>query len=185
METPIALCGAWLARNAGDSVHPSTAPGKSDDEELADAVLAEIPGPGSCQRRSGATWPSAPGTAPLTSPSGCCFGRWRKPAPDATQHSRRSTGVGPALQRVPRVRGTPSGSAPPTLESRPSQGVDDAELGHPPLARGPSSASGGSRRFDDDWDGDSEAARPRPYPGKPGRPCDCLDGTTLMRQPRG
>jgi hypothetical protein len=42
METLIALCDAWLARNAGDSVHPSTAPGASDGEELADAVLAAI-----------------------------------------------------------------------------------------------------------------------------------------------
>lgn len=49
METLIALCDAWLARNAGDSVHPSAAPGKSDDEELADAVLAEIRGPSSCR----------------------------------------------------------------------------------------------------------------------------------------
>ena len=42
METLIALCDDWLARNVGDSDHPSTTHGNSEDEELADAVLAEI-----------------------------------------------------------------------------------------------------------------------------------------------
>ncbi|MFD3586442.1 hypothetical protein [Streptomyces sp. NPDC058683] len=42
METLVALCDAWLARNAVDGVHPSTAAGAGDGEELADAVLAEI-----------------------------------------------------------------------------------------------------------------------------------------------
>lgn len=64
METLIALCDTPLARNAGDSAHPSIAPDNSGDKELADAVLAEIPGPSSCRMRSGATWPYTPGTAP-------------------------------------------------------------------------------------------------------------------------
>ncbi|MFD8814312.1 hypothetical protein ACFV23_23160 [Streptomyces sp. NPDC059627] len=45
METLVALCDAWLARNVGDvgdGVHSATAPGADDGEELADAVLAEI-----------------------------------------------------------------------------------------------------------------------------------------------
>lgn len=79
METLIALCDTPLARNAGDSAHPSIAPDNSGDKELADAVLAEIPGPSSCRMRSGATWPYTPGTAPLTSSSGCCSGRLGQP----------------------------------------------------------------------------------------------------------
>ncbi|MFG2961244.1 hypothetical protein ACGF5O_46940 [Streptomyces sp. NPDC048291] len=42
MDTLIALCDDWLARNAVDGVDPSDAPGVTDGEEMADAVLAEI-----------------------------------------------------------------------------------------------------------------------------------------------
>ncbi|SEF02039.1 hypothetical protein [Streptomyces sp. Ag109_O5-10] len=42
METLIALCDAWLARNTADGVGPPDVPGTTGGEELADAVLAEI-----------------------------------------------------------------------------------------------------------------------------------------------
>ncbi|MFK0155465.1 hypothetical protein ACIQVK_25740 [Streptomyces sp. NPDC090493] len=42
MEALVALCDAWLARNAVDGVDPSAVPGATDGEELADAILAEI-----------------------------------------------------------------------------------------------------------------------------------------------